>query len=149
MLEVPTYLGRSEIHGIGLFAARPIPKGTRTWSYHPEIDIEFSSTKWRRLLRSLHPMSARQIAAYAYKARNRFYLCTDGAQFMNHSDTPNILQHRSEDIMLAGEDIPARTELTCNYFDYSDPDDPVLEALSGSPVDERIRRRYSAAGRTR
>ena len=39
MLLVRTYLDRSAIHGIGLFAAERIPKGTVLWRLEPSIDL--------------------------------------------------------------------------------------------------------------
>lgn len=34
MLLVETYIGPSDIHGIGLFAAKKIKKGTSIWEYN-------------------------------------------------------------------------------------------------------------------
>jgi hypothetical protein len=42
MLTVKTYLDKSNISGIGLFAGENIKKGTITWKFNPHIDIYFS-----------------------------------------------------------------------------------------------------------
>lgn len=42
-----------------------------------------------------------------------FRLGNDGDIFMNHSDTPTLID--LGDTMLAARDLPAGTELTCDY----------------------------------
>ncbi len=49
MLLVKTKLGVSSVHGIGLFAAQFIPKGTVTWEYHPEFDTSFDEDDLARM----------------------------------------------------------------------------------------------------
>ena len=42
MLQVRTFIEKSQIHGFGLFAAENIPKGIVVWEYNPTIDKEIS-----------------------------------------------------------------------------------------------------------
>ena len=49
MLLVKTKLGVSSVHGIGLFAAQFIPKGTATWEYHPDFDTSFGEDDLARM----------------------------------------------------------------------------------------------------
>jgi len=39
MLLIKTYLDKSPIHGIGVFAGEFIKKGTQVWEFNPLIDI--------------------------------------------------------------------------------------------------------------
>jgi uncharacterized protein len=39
MLLVSTVIGPSQIHGLGLFAAEPIPRGGKVWQFHPALDL--------------------------------------------------------------------------------------------------------------
>ena len=46
MLRVPTYLGPSSIHGIGVFAVERILAGAEVWRFSPglDLDLDRSST---------------------------------------------------------------------------------------------------------
>ena len=41
MMIVPTYVGPSEIEGVGVFAAEPIPAGTAIWTLDERFDHLF------------------------------------------------------------------------------------------------------------
>ena len=45
MLLVKTYLDRSPIHGLGVFAAEFIRKGTRVWRFVESFDRVYSDRK--------------------------------------------------------------------------------------------------------
>lgn len=121
MLLVKTRIGRSSIHGIGLFADEFIPKGTPTWSFNPDFDRAFTEEEFARL-----PQSARDlILLHAFKSAHtgRYILCTDDARFANHSDNQNCLAN--EDDWVDGErgdiavrDIQVGEEMTNRYTDY-------------------------------
>ncbi|HWL47120.1 MAG TPA: SET domain-containing protein-lysine N-methyltransferase, partial [Sphingomonadaceae bacterium] len=59
MLLVKTYLDRSPIHGLGVFAAEPIPKGTKIWRYVEGFDRSWSPRQFARL-----PKEAQEFVAY-------------------------------------------------------------------------------------
>lgn len=42
MLLIPATPRPSTIHGIGLFADAPIPKGTVIWRFSPGLDLEIT-----------------------------------------------------------------------------------------------------------
>jgi SET domain-containing protein len=121
MLLVKTYLDRSAIHGIGLFAAERIAKGTVVWRLSPEIDFLVAA----ETIAALHPASREQIEKYTYLDRvlGEYVLCGDDARFFNHSDTPNCLDYPDErgGTTVAARDIERGEELTCDYatFDAS------------------------------
>lgn len=123
-MTVKTYLDRSRIHGIGLFADQCIPKGTAVWIFNGLVDLVFDESNWERLKEELSPMSFQTITRYSYKEKGCYTLCLDNAQFMNHSATEdNVMQDRSANVMLAKKDIEQGEELLCDYFSYSDGDD--------------------------
>jgi SET domain-containing protein len=114
MLLVKTYLGPSTIHGIGLFAAEPIARGTVIWRYDDRIDRRFTQAE-----RDALPEPARSyIAIHAYPQRTGsdvYNLDGDNARFMNHSDTPNT--DCTVDT-IATCDIAAGEELVCDYQQF-------------------------------
>jgi hypothetical protein len=124
MFTIDTYLDRSSLHGIGVFAAQDIARGRVVWEYNPLLDLEFSREQWQRIQQQASPHSFKHIRRYSYKEDNRFYVCLDNAQFMNHSsDAPNVANVKSNNTMVAKTDIRKGEELLCDYFEYCDSDD--------------------------
>jgi hypothetical protein len=124
MLKVKTYLDRSAIHGIGLFAGDDIDEGAEVWVFNQHIDLLFTPVQWEALLESLVPAGRGTIRRYSYKENGRYCLCLDNAQFMNHSpDGYNVGNDKEKNIMFARVGIRTGEELLCNYLDYSDSDD--------------------------
>jgi uncharacterized protein len=117
MLLVKTQIGVSQIHGIGLFAAEFISKGTVTWQYHPGFDPAYTETDILQM-----PDAARKLFfhyAYYDKELEKYILCADDQRFINHtSDSPNILSTPRQDV--AARDIYAGEELVCDYNCYDD-----------------------------
>lgn len=117
MLLVKTQIGLSEVHGIGLFAAQFIAKGTVTWQYHPDFDSAYSESDMLRM-----PEPAReQFLKYAYydKELELYILCSDDQRFINHEpDFPNIISTPRQDV--TARDIMLGEELLCDYNCYDD-----------------------------
>lgn len=124
MLRIDIYLSISTIHGIGVFANEFIPKGRVVWDYHPEVDLTFDKNQWNLLKKTVDPKSFREILKYSYKENNKYIICTDGAQFMNHGEI-NFNLENTKDLcsLFSIRDINKDEELICNYFTYSDADD--------------------------
>ncbi len=95
MLLVQTRLGRSRIHGIGLFADAFIPKNTVVWRFTPSIDIIVD----RKELLKLPKVVRAYFLQYAYLNRkmNHYVLHADNARFLNHSPQPNLRSVRVSD----------------------------------------------------
>jgi uncharacterized protein len=116
MLLVHTTLGPSPIHGIGLFAAEPIPRGTTTWKYVDGFDLRLTAAT----VGILSAPAREQVLKYAYfdTALGLYELCSDDARFFNHADAPNTASIHSPDgghIDIAVKDIARGEELTCDY----------------------------------
>lgn len=121
---VKTYVTTSTINGLGLFAGEKIYKGKIIWEYFPLIDITYSLKEWNELRINLTTESFSMIRRYAYKEKDKFIVCMDNAQFMNHFVTePNVANTEDLNSMFALRTIEKGEELVCDYMEYSDPDD--------------------------
>lgn len=114
MLLVKTYLALSGVHGIGLFAAEPIAKGTTIWRFDERVDRKFTKAE-----RDAMPEPTRSfLATYSYPefvGSDVYYLDGDHARFMNHSETPNT---DCEVDTITTRDIAAGEELLCDYRQF-------------------------------
>jgi len=132
MLRVRTFLDRSAMHGIGVFASEDIAEGSVVWEYNSVLDMTFSPEQWAALMSGCSPESLEQIQRYTYKEGGRYVLCTDNAQFMNHADmSSNVRNDRDVDVMYARKPIRAGEELLCDYREFCDTDDVNLRAVTG------------------
>ncbi|MDE2071402.1 MAG: SET domain-containing protein [Patescibacteria group bacterium] len=125
MLLVKTTIGPSRVHGIGIFAAELIPKGTLMWKYVPGVDLALTQEEFAAL-----PEPARAaIKNYSYRSKftGRYIVPFDDSRFYNHSDTSNtgegpLIDGESSDVAL--EDIQPGDEIFNDYritdadFDY-------------------------------
>lgn len=117
MLLVRTYIAPSVIHGIGLFAADPIPKGAEIWRFKEDFDLSLS----RAFVDTLAGPAREQCLVYAYRnlRTDAYILCSDDARFFNHSETPNCIESPTrtdrEGVDIAACDISAGEELTSDY----------------------------------
>lgn len=117
MMLIQTYIGPSGIHGMGLFVAEPVAKGTRIWEFMEGLDVVIPQTV---LDHAKDPVRA-YLARYTYPHPARtdmLVLDGDNGRFMNHSDTPNT-DFTVPAIGVALVDMHAGTELTCNYGEFA------------------------------
>ena len=96
--------------GYGVFATKPIPKGTITW-VRDNLDQEFVTAEIERM-----ESPYRQILeTYTFiDARGRSILCWDHARFVNHSCDANCLG-AGYDFEIAIRDLNAGEALTDDY----------------------------------
>jgi len=111
MLKVRTYLDKSNIEGLGLFAAQDIPKGTVTWEFNPTIDKELNEFIANRI-------EFEFIEKYAFnnKQLEKWLLSSDNDRFTNHSENPNT-GPLPDGKKIALRDIKKGEEITANYYD--------------------------------
>lgn len=111
MFLVRTYIDKSEIHGVGVFAAEDIAIDSLVWEFHPVVDRLISTTEFEELPDPTKEMIRRH--AEFLVTQNAFILSGDNDRFMNHSETPNI---RDDGLrMYSQRHISANEELTCDY----------------------------------
>ena len=81
MMLVPTYLDRSPIHGIGIFASAFIAKGTRVWEFTPDGDQVWTEERLAMLL----PVQREAVRFYGYiePGMPGTVLCCDNARHFN------------------------------------------------------------------
>jgi hypothetical protein len=110
------YKGKSTIQGNGLFSHLDIVKGQVIWTKGPgDIFINMEDIPF-----DLRDYWDRYSTVQIYGTATMYCLDGDDCKYMNHSETPNILFKGS--IGLALEDIPAHTELTCDYRTITTPE---------------------------
>lgn len=112
--------------GYGVFAVRPIPRGTITWA-RDRFDQVFTPQQ----VASLGDIHGRILHKYGYQdGRGDTILCWDHGRYVNHSCEPTCLSP-GFDFELAVRDIPAGGELTDDYGTLS-PSEPFACAC-GTP----------------
>lgn len=120
MLLVKTYVASSPIHGIGLFAAQFIPKGTIVWRLDKEFDRVFDQAA----LEVCNPVYREFVLRYGYKSKytGSIVLCLDNGRFMNHSDNPSLIEvpHLDDGLDIAAEDLGIGHELTADYSKWDE-----------------------------
>ena len=115
--EVYCKLGVSHIHGIGVFALRDIPKGTKPLkSMVSAKEIKFSRIELKKV-----PSSVRKhLASFCLVEKGRVFAPEIGMNavnlsiYLNHSKTPN-LRFNEKDVLEAVRDIARNEELTIDY----------------------------------
>ncbi|MCB1169636.1 MAG: SET domain-containing protein [Leptospiraceae bacterium] len=112
---VRTYIEKSSIHGMGLFADEFIPAGAVIWQLMPGFDSIIAETE----IQGLPPVVRDYVDRFGYlnPEIKGYVLCADDARFFNHSDEPNTVS-LSQEVTVALQDIQKGQELTCNYFEF-------------------------------
>lgn len=115
MLLVKTYLDKSKIQGIGLFANEFIPKGTLVWKFVPGFDFALKNEE----LNKLPKIAKSWIMHFGYfcEEEGGWVICVDDSRFMNHSENSNTDDTKKVGT-IAKKDIHKGEEITCNYFDF-------------------------------
>ena len=116
MLLVKTYLDKSNIHGIGLFADQDIPLGSLVYKPSSQFDIEIQA----RELKKLDELSKMAIQHYGYKHSQKdiFSLAFDDIRFCNHVRAN--LTRNNEGFLVAQKKIQRGEELTQDYSEFED-----------------------------
>ena len=109
MLLVKTYIDRSPIHGLGVFAGETIPKDTKIWRFVYGFDRYYN----RRTLAKLPKQAKDYVKLHGYQWGNEILLSMDYDGFMNHSDDANTYFHNG--FVLARCKITKGTEITNDY----------------------------------
>lgn len=112
MLLVKTYLDKSAIHGLGVFAGQFIRKGTKIWRYVEGFDRAYSPKQFARL-----PKPARDfIKFHGYRVDGEILFTVDHDRHMNHSDDANTYLHNG--YAIARRNIAKGTEITNDYREF-------------------------------
>lgn len=118
-MMVKSYLDKSKIHGLGVFAGEKIPKGTLIWRFDPLIDKIVKKDD----LQKLPELNRKFVIHYSYLADTDYVLGGDNGMYMNHVSSPNTRGEYSADgygITLAARDIEEGEEITTDYSEFDD-----------------------------
>jgi SET domain-containing protein len=118
MLLIRTYLDKSPIQGIGVYAKDRIAKGTMVWKLDDRFDRLIDVDVWEAQSGPVKDYLDR----YSYPRRSdpRFIVFeADDARYMNHADAPNC-DFSKGDVAHALSDIEPGEELTCDYNVFFD-----------------------------
>jgi SET domain-containing protein len=112
MLLVKTYIDKSAIHGLGVFAGEFIRKGTKIWRFVEGFDRVYSPKQFARL-----PKPARDfIKFHGYRVDGEILLTADHDHHMNHSDNPNTFLKSG--YAIARRNIAKGEEITNDYREF-------------------------------
>lgn len=116
MLLIDTYVGPSEIEGVGVFAAQPIAKGQLIYRFEPSFDRLICIHELAGLPEPIRVF----IERYTYPhptAPDMLVLDADNGRHMNHSAAPNT--DFSDAIFgYAIRDIAPGEEIVCDYSEF-------------------------------
>ncbi|TYT73767.1 SET domain-containing protein [Desulfobotulus mexicanus] len=114
----------SEEIGRGVFATRPIPKGTVVW-VQDRFDRVFTEAE----VRSLEPVYQEILETYCFRDRcGRWIFCWDNTRYVNHSFSPTCIL-TPYGFELAVQDIEVGQQITNDYgfFNIIEPFDCLPE----------------------
>ena len=109
MLLVKTYVDKSKVHGLGVFADQFIRKGSKIWRFVYGFDRFYTRKRLAKL-----PKAARDyINLHGYQWKHEILLSMDYDTFMNHSENPNTDFHNG--FVIARNNIRKGEEITNDY----------------------------------
>lgn len=111
---VRTYVAKSKIHGLGLFARDSIRRGTPMQMDNPVFDIILTQAQ----VNTLFPIARQYIYRYAWTdSYGLMHIGVDNDKYCNHTEDPNMGLPKGEgsEICVALRDIKADEEITEGY----------------------------------
>lgn len=117
MIKIKTYLDKSKISGIGLFAAEDVSQNTIIWEFDPNVDLIVSCDVIKN-----YP----SVYRFVWKNKNNeCILGLDDDRFMNHSRNPNVSNTiiDGKEVCIARYFLPKGTELVTDYRELMPEDE--------------------------
>ena len=112
MLLVKTYLDRSPIHGLGVFAGERIAKHQKIWRFVEGYDRCWTPKQFAKL-----PKAARDyLNDYAYRADGEILFTVDNDHYINHSERANTFWKAG--YVIARVTIAKGAEITNDYREF-------------------------------
>ena len=111
MFLIDTYLDKSKIQGVGVFAKENIKKGQLIKEVRPDFEIEFNKDNLPKMPLAL----AKLIDTHAYERElgsKILVMGIDNEKYLNHSNNPSV-----NDNGIALKDIKIGDEITVDYKD--------------------------------
>lgn len=125
MYVIKTYLDKSPIEGIGVFAGEDVPQGAVVWRLVPGFDLVLAPGP---AVENLPERARAHLKRHAYLSAGRLILCADHGQYTNHSETPNTGSADDQDVEYALKPIRKGDEITADYrlFDEESRNGPAF-----------------------
>lgn len=127
MLIISTYVERSNIDGLGLFAGQDIEEGDIVWFFDPSVDLVFDKETFNKIMELLPKDVNERITKWSYTRKDTIVLPADNARFVNHSNDPNVICHGKYD--LAVRKILKGEEITNNYKQFEEDPNQIEKEL--------------------
>ena len=116
MLTIETYLDKSPIHGIGVFATENVPEGTIIWTFNPLMDSVIRKDEMGDAPEHVRTF----LEKYSWTDNDaHWHVGIDNDKFINHSDDPNTGFLPVPYVFIALRDIQKDEEITEDYTEYS------------------------------
>lgn len=109
--------------GLGLHCATDVPSGAVVYRYDPAFVRVIPLTEMEAYPEAVRAHLSRYVydGAGADRLTDGVYYGLDDSRFMNHSETPSLVYRPEDETYVAARDLPAGTELTCDYRDFCTP----------------------------
>ena len=115
MNQVKTYIDKSSIEGIGLFAGEFIPKGTLIWK-PSGLDRIYTKDEYENI--KISDFEKDYMKRYTFGKGDLRIFCSDEMRYCNHSDTnPNLGGYLTQ---IALRDIQPGEEITQDYSELTE-----------------------------
>jgi uncharacterized protein len=125
MILIPHTIGPSEIAGLGLFTTVDVPAGTPVYHWDARFVLQITEAE----MAAMPPIVAESVRKYSYRGRGAHrldaavYYCADDSRFMNHAAPASLVSEADGLLYRAARFLPAGSELTCDYAEFSEPGD--------------------------
>lgn len=122
-------LGRSNIHGVGLFAAEDLKAGQLIYTASPLLDVNISQEQFDSLSQSERD----EIKWWGFRIPETglWHVDFDVTKFINHSDKPTVTQDSGhvEAYLVTTRDVKAGEELTQDYGEFESEEDLIRRGI--------------------
>ena len=120
MFTIKTYIAKSKIDHLGVFAGEDITAGQVVWRFEPGLDRKIPISRIRKLPKTYQDYIKK--CGFTPKGSKYYFISLDYDVFSNHADEPNLIEdkpkkRKSCPDVLAARDIKIGEELTQNYFE--------------------------------
>lgn len=123
MIHIKYKLGKSKLHGIGLFAEENLKKGQVIYTASPLLDVDISKQQFN----SLDEKEQREIKYWGFwdEPNNVWHVDFDNSKFINHSFEPTLTQDskHKDAYLVTTKNIKKGEELTQNYLEFETEED--------------------------
>lgn len=121
--QYQVYLAETKDKGKGIFTKEFIPKGSLVWTLTNTNHVAFSPDEVAKHIKKMSLLSIKFFLNHIYCWKGNAILCTDEAEYVNHSSEPNLCESEIDERKgcWALKDIQPNEELLDSYKSYETP----------------------------